>query len=327
MSYENVPKNLTEQAVLTRGGRPDYSKLEAAAFPTPTADEAGAILENTDTGNRYRWSGTTWVQTENIGFPVPLEISARGGSGIPVFIQDQTTGVLDVPFLRNLGTPTLAVNTVVGSRDVTLTAGHGAVVGNILEIADNTNGSFFTQCTITAVVVNVITLDCPVNRIYTTTGSLVSLSDAEMNVDGSVTPVIFSILPFSLQRGDMVRMIAEIRDNAVMDFSTFGGLAALTNGCVVRVNNGDGTYRNLYNFKDHGDIIEQCFDHEFFPNNGGGLRAFTSRLTWGGTSKHGVVIRLDGSLGTGESLEFIVQDDLTGLVRMHWTCQGSEIQD
>jgi len=146
-----------------------------------------------------------------------------------------------------------------------------------------------------------------------------------MNVDGSVTPVVFSVLPFSAQSGDMVRMIVEMRDTSPMDFETYGGLPALTNGCVIRVKNGDGTYRNLYNFKSNGDIIEQCFDHDFFLNNGGNVRGFTARLTWGGTSKHGVVIRLDGSLG--EALEFIVQDDLSELTRMHWTAQGSEIQN
>ncbi|MBL4886762.1 MAG: hypothetical protein JKY95_19825, partial [Planctomycetaceae bacterium] len=62
MSNNNFPVNATEEAVLVRDGKPDYTKLEASAFPTPTADEAGAILENSDTGNRYRWTGAVWVQ-------------------------------------------------------------------------------------------------------------------------------------------------------------------------------------------------------------------------------------------------------------------------
>lgn len=62
MSNNNFPVNLTEEAVLVRDGKPDYTELEADPFPTPTADEAGAILENTDTGNRYRWTGAVWVQ-------------------------------------------------------------------------------------------------------------------------------------------------------------------------------------------------------------------------------------------------------------------------
>lgn len=64
MSYENVPKNLTEQAVLIRGGRPDYFKLDADPFPTPTSDESGAILEVTDTGDRYRWNSVAWHKVE-----------------------------------------------------------------------------------------------------------------------------------------------------------------------------------------------------------------------------------------------------------------------
>jgi hypothetical protein len=258
------------------------------------------------------------------------EVSERGNKGQGVFVQDQTTGVLDVPFLSLIDdTITLAVDTVVNSRTIQLSPGHGLVSptndGNIIEIADSSNGSFFMQCAIVSIAGDVVTLDCPVNRIYTTTGSLLAVSNSDMNVDGSVTPVVFSVLPFSLQVGDMVRIITEMRDNAPMDFETFGGLPELTNGCVIRVNNGDGTYRNLYNFKSNGDIIEQCFDHRFFLNNGGNIRGFTARLTWGGQSKHGVVVRLDGSLG--ESLEFVVQDDLTGLTRKHWTAQGSEIQD
>ena len=279
----------------------------------------------TDTGTFFDKPMSHNLQDD---FAASFETTARGGTGLGVFIQDQTTGVLDVPFLQQLSTPTLAANTVVNSRDITLTAGHGltgANTGDIMEIADSTNGSYFMQCSITGVSGDVVTLDCPINRVYTTANHLLSVSSDTMNVDGSATPVVFSILPFNLQSGDMVRMIVEMRDNADMDFSSFGSLNALTNGCVVRVNNGDGTYRNLYNFKSNGDIIEQCFDHSFLsPKAGNSERAFAARLTWGGQSKHGVTIRLDGSIG--EALEFIVQDDLTGLNKMHWTCQGSELQ-
>jgi len=67
MSYENVPKNLTEKAVLVRAGRPDYSKLDADPFPSPAVDEAGAILEVSDTGDRYSWTGTVWIRTHEQG--------------------------------------------------------------------------------------------------------------------------------------------------------------------------------------------------------------------------------------------------------------------
>jgi hypothetical protein len=261
---------------------------------------------------------------------IPIEVSDRGGVSVPVTLQDQTTGLLDLPFLLGVTTPTLAIDTVVNSRTITLTAGHGlttaANAGDTIEIAEPTQGAFFLQCDIITVVGDVVTLDCPVNRVYIATTALVGHSSKEMNIDGSITPVVFSIVPFPAQSGDITRLMFEIRDGSSMDFETFGGIAALINGVVVRVNNGDGTYRNLYNFKSNGDIIEQCFDHEFATNIGGGTRGFAARLSFAGQSKHGVAVRLDGAVGTGEALEIIIQDDLTGLLRFHIVGQGSELQ-
>ena len=61
MSFENVPKNLTEKAVLIRQGRPDYITLSSDPAPVPTTNEAGAVWEHSDTGDRFRWTSTTWV--------------------------------------------------------------------------------------------------------------------------------------------------------------------------------------------------------------------------------------------------------------------------
>ena len=69
MSYENVPKNILEKAVLTRQGAPDFTKLAADAFPTPSVDEGGAILEDTDTGDRYVWTSTQWLRVVTAGAP------------------------------------------------------------------------------------------------------------------------------------------------------------------------------------------------------------------------------------------------------------------
>jgi len=255
----------------------------------------------------------------------PLETTNRGGTGIPVFIQDQTTGPLDLNFLNQVVSPSLSADTVVGNYTITVADATSLAAGQTLEIADTTNGTYFYTGTILSVVSTTITLDSPINRVYTTAASTMVASSSQMAVNGSVTPVVFSIEPLPLQSGDITRVIVEILDNSEMDFETFGGLNALTNGIVMRVNNGDGTYRNLWNFKTNGDIIRQAFDYKFETNNGGGVRSFASRMTWAGQSKHGVAVRLDGSLG--ESLEIIVQDNLTGLNSMQWVGQGSELQN
>jgi hypothetical protein len=272
----------------------------------------------------------TWVLAKAISQEVivteevnNIEVSARGNTGVKSYVQDQKTPSLSTPFLQERNLATIAVDTVVESRNVTLEAGHNAVAGDILELADLGSG-IFMQSEITDVTVNVIECDQPINTVYTSTDIAV-VSTREMNVNGLITPQIFSVLPLPDQEGDMVRVTFELQDNASMDFSTFGGLPELANGCVLRVKLGDGTFRNIFNFKNNGDIIIESFDHDFLPATGMNIRGFIARLTWGGQSKHGVVIPLDGALD--EELQLVIQDDLTGLTRFRMKAQGHEPQD
>lgn len=256
-----------------------------------------------------------------------IETSSRGGVSLAVTLQDQTTGVLNLPFLKLVATPTLATDTVVGESTFTLSGGHGLTagnVGNIIELADDRNGSHFLQATITDVTADVVTIDCFVNRVYPAANTVIAVSTSEMNVNGAVTPQVFSVAPLPFQSGDITRLILQIVDENDMDFSTFGGNGLLPKGLLLRINNGDGTYRNLYNWKSNGDIINVCFDHAFQENNGQTVRGFIARLTWAGQNKHGVAIRLDGALG--EQLELVVQDDLTTQTTVKVIAQGSELQ-
>lgn len=255
-----------------------------------------------------------------------FETSDRGNTANKVFIQDQTTPILTVPFLQGRAAISLAVDTVLDSRDITLTGGHGALVGEIIELADSTVLKFM-QSEVIAVNTNVITLDQPVNRVYFASTAIAQRSSGDMLINGSITPQIFSILPLPSQQGDMVRIILEIDGSTDMDSTTFGSDVALTNGCVIRVVEPDGNFKNLFNFKSNGDFLSQGFDHSFLqPKTGNATRGFTSRVTWGGQSKHGVVIRLDGSLN--EQLQVVIQDDLTlgTNTKFKITAQGHELQ-
>lgn len=238
------------------------------------------------------------------------ETSDRGDKGLAVNIQDQTTSVLTIPFLQTRTVVTLAVDTVQGSRTLTLTGGHGALVGEILELADTSNNTFM-QAEILVVATDLITLDQPITQIFLAAGpTTVVVSSKDMLVDGSSTPQIFSILPLPTQSGDMVRIIVGIEGPSEMDFTTFGSDDSLTNGCVLRLKKSDGTFKNLFNFKSNGDFIQQGFDEAFLrPKQGNATHGLFSRVTWGGQDKHGVVIRLDGALG--EELQVVIQDDLT----------------
>lgn len=73
MSHPLLPKNLNKDNALFRQGKPDYSKLAVDAFPVPTVAEQGAILEVTDVGDRYIWTGTVWLKTHSRGVPLALD--------------------------------------------------------------------------------------------------------------------------------------------------------------------------------------------------------------------------------------------------------------
>jgi len=277
----------------------------------------------------------TSTQHDKEGLPKDIiEVSNRGVRGLATFIQDQTSPALTVPFLQERATVTLGADTVVNSRDIELVAGHGAVVGEIIELAEiGTNN--FIQADVLGVNANgtTVSLDQPLNRIYTVGNSVALRSIKNMLVDGSTVPQVFSILPLPSQAGDMVRIIIEIRGEPgkALDYTTFGSANELDVGCVLRINHGDGTYTNKFNFKSNSDFFEQGFDHSFSDAKASGntINGFTARVTWGGQSKHGVVIRVDGSLG--EALELVIQDDLTtattGNTRFHLNAQGHELQE
>lgn len=257
---------------------------------------------------------------------VPVTVSDRNVEGAAVFTQDQTSPILTIPILIGRAVVTLAADTILNDRDITLTGGHGTLVGEIIELAD-TVALKFMQARVTVVNVNVITLDQPVNRVYLAAGpTVVQRSSDNMLVNGLVTPQIFSILPLPSQSGDMVRIIMEIEGSTDMDQTTFGSVDGLENGCVLRMREADGNFKNLFNFKSNGDFISQGFDHSFLqPKTGNATRGFSGRISWGGQSKHGVVIRLDGSLA--ERLEVVIQDDLTAGANTKFkiTAQGHEL--
>ncbi len=238
------PENKTHTAVLTREGPADYATLSTDPFPTPKLDEIFAVLVHTDTGNKYQWTGEIWVQTHAQGMNMPVEISDRGTIGVSVFVQDQTTDPIDVRLSRTISETTIAVETVIDASTITLAPGHGTVIGNSLGIVNLLNSEVFFLGNALGIAGDVITVDSPVNQVYAV-GSLVRVGTNDINILGSLaTPVIFSVRPIPGLIGDITRVIMEIQDNVAMDFSTFGGLAALTNGCVLRVRHADGSFTN-----------------------------------------------------------------------------------
>ena len=134
--------------------------------------------------------------SKDIGIDSALETSNRGTTGVGVFVQDQTTDVLSVPFLQTRATVTLAADTVIESRTIDLVTGHGTLFGEVIELAELDSGVFMQSVVIDPlglaapgdpVIGDTITLDQPVNEVYLAASAIAQRSTVEMNVDGSVT--------------------------------------------------------------------------------------------------------------------------------------------
>lgn len=260
----------------------------------------------------------------------PLPISVIGATsadvarvtngGLDINIQDQHTRALDLKFVRAIAIPTtLAADTVVDAHTVELTSAVGFVDGTHIIIAES-GTKFYVGDQIGAPAGNVITLDSPMDRIYAS-GSAVIPASYDMAVDGSVTPVVFQVgSADSSTVIDITRVMGYMEDNAVMYDTLFGSIAALTNGCVLRLSNGEKT--NIWNVKTNADLALLGYDLNYPTKVPSGTYSARFRVTYASQGKHGVTLRL----AAGDTLEFIVQDDLTAISVFNLMAQGHIVE-
>jgi hypothetical protein len=130
-----------------------------------------------------------------------------------------------------------------------------------------------------------------------------------MAVDGSSAPVTFRVGPIgTVIEFDITRITGYLQDGSAMDDSLFGGITALTKGCVFRLSNGEKT--NMWNAKSNGDLaLLTGIDFTYTDSAPSGSFGARFRISYSGQDKHGVTLRME----VGETLDFIIQDDLTGL--------------
>lgn len=253
--------------------------------------------------------------------PVFLKNLTSDGQSLDVYIQDQTTDSFSNYLLRDLGSVTLALPTEVDDISITLVGGHGTQVGEMICIKQDMR---CFQARVLSVDTNVIGLDSPLDYDFSTS-AIAHRGSFNMVVDGSTTPVIFQISPTGLQAGarvDITRLIGIIEDDSAMDSGKFGGITALTKGIVLRKKN--GTYKNLFNAKSNGGIINQTFDVSYDEKAPAGVYMFRFRKVFAGQSEMGVTIRLNAD--DDDALQVIIQDDLSALTRFSIIAQGHIVE-
>jgi len=271
-----------------------------------------------------------------------VEKSDRGGEGVPVFIQDQTTDMFDSLFLQSkVEGLTLAADTIIEDREVTLTAGHGLTSANsqghilsIFRAADN----IYYQGEILSVIGDVVEMSPPMSNTFLTTDAFVITGNPNLvqdeptgtAIDGSTTPVIFSIAPPPNISGDIGRLVFAITSTNEMDLTTFGGGGKLTIGITLRIKRNDGSFKNLFTYRDNFDfVIHSSSTGTFVPKAGNAIHGFVANIIFNGQENRGVTARLDGNLD--EEIQIVISelmdDTNSGNIKISVMAQGSLLQD
>jgi len=256
---------------------------------------------------------------------VALINTTNDGYGLDVALQDQHTPTVITNF-NNITNQT-ALNGAVakGDYDIIVDSATGAVVGSYLVLFDPASVRFSTF-QVTAVVSTTLTLDTPIDFAYPD-GTYVDIGTREMAVNGSVTPVVFGLRGTGSPPGvaltvDITRIIITCIAASAVSASLFGDLTKLANGLVCRKR--DGAWYNIFNVKNNREIAGICYDYtpSLATNPQQGEDGFEARLTFGGQNKIGVVQRLE----LGEDLEFVIQDNLSGLTSLNVIAEGHIVE-
>ncbi|MCK4818549.1 hypothetical protein KA005_22455 [bacterium] len=247
------------------------------------------------------------------------DLSIGPGNRYDVNLQDQTTRPIDTRINRIVDdTITLAAVPTVDQYDLTLTTGHGVIIGNNLAFLEQNGDPQIYFGEVLNVVGDVVTMDTPVPFAFTPATTVVLSFNSNLNVDGSGTTVVSSLINVFDVSLDLTRFLFHITDGSAMDDGLFGSRTKLTRGIVLRKKLVSGNYINYFNIKTNGEFGELGYDIAYDEKAPAGLFGFRARLTYAGQAKHGVVIRLR----PGEIIELLIQDDITTQTSFFMMVQG-----
>lgn len=164
-----------------------------------------------------------------------------------------------------------------------------------------------------------LTVDRPLENAYTSAGVIELTSIDLATANGSiVSPVIYTVAPPLNEIWHIRTMLFTLIDGTQSTIDRFGGINGLTNGLVVREENGRN--RNLAVLRTNADMKEYFGGHEveFIQRSGGG--DWATNAIWHYEEHTESAISLDGA--ASEVLKFIIQDDFTDLTEFEIICQG-----
>lgn len=260
------------------------------------------------------------------------ELLNQISDGIDVNVQDQTTEIIDLHVSQYIDDLAITVDTALDDRTIRVSCATTPTTAHSVCLKEETAFYQGDIITVTPIGGNIydLLLDSPLDYPYTTAGGC-SLRNINLAVDGSSTPVIFTVSPARLNtdvKWDVVRVMFSFIGPGISpsflqpDDTFFGTQDAVTNGIVVR--KVDGVYKNIWNAKSNADLKAHMYDVVYTDKNRSSEYGVNCRRTFGGQGKNGVVVRLENDIDPSKADQFqvVVQDDLTAHTFIQAVVQG-----
>lgn len=217
-------------------------------------------------------------------------------------------------------TTTLSADALAGTSTIVLTSAVGFAIGDELKIENGVQEPVFFF--IINLVGTTVTLDTPTSidhlagtpviKIYT------NIAQPGVTTTASIAaPVIYGSHVHSGTIVHITSMTIIMTDGSAMDFTTFGGITALTNGCVLEATT-NGVTGSYTNWKSNSDMDTDAFPVRYQTKVGGGLYGLSAIYNIKESTES--IVYLNGTLG--DSFKILIQDDLTGLTSFKIKLQG-----
>lgn len=233
-----------------------------------------------------------------------------------VHIDESHTAVFNELFHLHTGViSTLTADSNSGDVSVDVVSAAGFSVNDVVQINNGVIETTFPI--ITNIATNTVTFDRPLDFGYSIGDSVeIVHTDLRTTIGSLATPIIHRLQPEPGLTWFLNRIILTMTHATASADNLFGGIAALTNGVVLRANI-NGQFFSFTNWKANSDIILDTFDVTYSDKAGPSLFGTHAR---GSFSRVGVLVELNGD--NGDFMDILVQDDITGVASFFVNGQG-----
>ena len=240
---------------------------------------------------------------------------------IEVEIQDQFSDIVNLCLLRQIQTMTYVSDGLINTNTIVL-SGSQPINGSLIGIKQDKS---FYQGQVLSSSASGANWTVIVDRMFdfsVVSGAIIREGSANMAIDGTISPKVYEVSTSGLNvKGwDITKIIGNMLATTAMDDSKFGGINALTKGLLLRrVNH---TTKNIFNAKTNSDLMLDNCVVEYSLKAPAGQNGLTFVLGLSGATQQGVTIRLAGN----DTIQAIVNDDLTGLTRLCMRIHGHVVE-